>query len=206
MNNIIQSVSKSVINNINQECKLDNTERAKINFGLEIIIGSVIKLIILFTTYLILGVFIQSFIAMYTFAMVRLTSGGYHCNTAIKCLIVSLVGFSFIGLISDLFILSNLYYYLIALVLLFIVLLRAPVDPFQRPVSHKRKILMKTISAILLFALIILPIKYNIDNSYKNAILLSICFQVFTITTIGYKTYELINRISYKKREEVTGR
>lgn len=200
MNNAIQLMSKKLIKIISQEYNLNNIEKAKVKFGLEVIISTIFKLTVLLATFYILGVFYQSFFAMYSFGFLRLASGGYHCNTYSKCLIVSLLAFSLIGLVSNTFVITNVYYYTIAIFLLLITVYKAPVDPFQRPInSKKRKYIMKIISSSIIILLIVLPVELNLNNNLKNAMLLAISFQVFTLTGYGHRTYLFISQLNFKK-------
>lgn len=197
----INTLKNKLINIITHEYDLDNTERAKVKFGLEVITGSIFKLTVLLTTFYFLGIFYQSLFAMCSSGLFRLASGGYHCNTYSKCLMLSLFSFSMIGLICNTFVIANTYYYAIATIILIITIYKAPVDPFRRPIDSMRKYIMKTISSLILILLIALPIALDLNNDLKNAILLAICYQVFTITAYGYRLILLINQLSFRLKE-----
>lgn len=192
------TLKNRLINILSQEYSLNDIEKAKVKFGLEVITGAILKFTVLLATFYTLGVFYQSFFAMYSFGFLRMASGGYHCNTYSKCLIVSLFAFSIIGLVCNTFVIANTYYYAIATIILIITVYKAPVDPFQRPINSKRKYIIKTISALILMLLIALPVALNLNNDLRNVILLTVSFQVFTLTGYGYRSFSLINQLSFR--------
>lgn len=196
----LQSITNNLANIACQEYSLDEIEKRKIKFGLDVIIGSIFKLIIFFSTFWILGVFNQSLIALCSSCILRSASGGYHCETYTKCLLTTVFFFSGIGLLSKILVIQDTHYYISTFALLLIIVFKAPVVSLQKQIQvNKRKYIMKTISSFILIFLIYISIKYNLASDLKNAILLGISFQVITLTGFGYKLFSFINKLNRKE-------
>jgi len=137
-------------------CELDldpkNTE--VIRYGMEIILGALLKGLIIFGFSYWLGIVPYVLAALITSSIFRLLSGGAHCNTYMRCLIFSLTILLLIGILSRLIspyvketslLLSVIAQ---ALVGLYFVKKWVPVDNPNKPIPSEKKGKFKKLSAI----------------------------------------------------------
>ncbi|MDF9407803.1 accessory gene regulator B family protein [Pelotomaculum isophthalicicum JI] len=196
----VHSMAVTLSNIIARELNHDNVKRAQISYGLEVILGAIIKFVVFIILFLVFGVLKQSLITMFTIASLRYASGGIHCKTFIGCLIVSATACVSIGFLAKVLIINNYLYYALNFASLLIIMLRAPVDPPEKPIKTKQKrYIVKLISIVILFLL--LYISSNVvENDIKNSIILGIYIQVLTLID-WIRIYEYINLLKLKAKE-----
>jgi len=85
---------------LSRELKLDKKRTSIVSYGLEVILGGVIKLFVFITFPLALGVFTQFIAANLASGFLRLFSGGVHCTAYYRCLITSTTVFLIIAFVS----------------------------------------------------------------------------------------------------------
>lgn len=197
----VHSLAISLSNIIAQELNLDNMKRAKISYGLEATIGAIIKLVLGPVIFLLFGVLKQSLIVMFTTAILRYASGGMHLKTFIGCFITSAAVFVSIGILSKILVINDYVYYILNIISFFIIILRSPVDPPEKPIKTKRKrYVMKLLSTLILLSLIYISSK-NIENDVKNAIILGVYVQTLTLTGWEKIIHKYIENIKLKAKE-----
>jgi len=197
----VHSIASNLSNVITQELNLDNVKRAKISYGLEAIIGAIIKLVIFPVIFLVFGVFKQSLIAMFTIAILRYASGGMHLKTFISCFMVSAGLIVSIGMLAKVLVINHYLFYVLNFVSFIIVLLKSPVDPPEKPIKTKQKrYIMKILSVLILLLLIYISSK-PIENDVKNSIILAVYLQVLTLTSWTNTIYKYINQLKLKAKE-----
>lgn len=187
----------------------NHNKRSLYYYGFYIIISTFIKALIIFTTALLLNILIPTLIVVFIFASLRTFAGGYHMDTVGKCLFVSIFLYLFAALfVQKTFHLWNTVtitsFIIFTLVLGFFLLRKyAPKDNPNKPITDPIQIKkFKKKSQIYLFILIILSTILAFQNLYIYV--LSICFgillELFSITPIGYKFFNIIkNRFTFKK-------
>ncbi len=197
----VHSIALTLSNTIAKELDLDNMKRAKISYGLEALIGAIIKSVTFLVVFLGFGVLKQSLIALSSYAILRNTSGGTHCKTFSGCLILSAAIFVSIGKLSKVLAINDYLFYTLNFVSLLIIVLRSPIDPPEKPIKTKQKrCIMKTLSIIVLLLLIYASSKTT-ENNIKNSIILAVYFQVLTLTNWDKKIYKYIDQFKLKTKE-----
>ncbi|OPY56086.1 MAG: putative AgrB-like protein [Pelotomaculum sp. PtaU1.Bin035] len=197
----IHSIAMSLSNVIAQELNFDNVKRAKISYGLEVIIGAIIKFIVFIIVFLGFGVLKQSLIAMFTTVFMRYVSGGSHCKTFIGCLIFSNVIYISIGILAKVIIINNYLFYILNIISFLIVLLKSPVDPPEKPIkTDQKRYVMKFISILILLLYIYIS-SLTTENDVKNSVALAMYFQVLTLTSWEKTFYKYINQLNLKAKE-----
>ena len=84
-------------------CCNDSTERKEIvQFGLELILDSIIQTIVIFTGAWLSGRFMECFIIYITFTLVRKHAGGHHANTGLRCLVLMILMIIFGIIVNEL--------------------------------------------------------------------------------------------------------
>ncbi|TEB05377.1 putative accessory gene regulator protein [Pelotomaculum schinkii] len=171
------------------ELNLNRCKQSIISYGLEVIIGASIKLIIYITIPLISG-FLNQFAAAYLSAgLLKICSGGYHCSAYYRCLISTFLIFSLIAVISKYMagtIPSEPILYFSLFLALIIFILLAPVDVKEKPIiSLNRRKLLKTISCLMVIIYILLFYYWKPEQNIALASGFAILFHVFTLTKFG---------------------
>lgn len=196
----VHSIAVALSNVITRELNFDNVKRAKISYGLETIIGAIIKSVGFPVIFFLFGVLKQSLIALFTVAILRYVSGGMHLKTFIGCFMVSTAVLVSIGMLSKVLVINDYLYYILNIVSLVIIILRSPVDPPEKPIKTKQKrYVMKLISIFIL--LLLIYISRTIENDVKNSILLAIYIQALTLTGWDKTIYKYIDQLKLKAKE-----
>lgn len=173
------------------ELSLNEAKKDVLAYGLEVLIGALIKVIVFIIVPLALGILKPFMIAYLTAGFLKLSSGGYHCSAYYRCLITTLLIFS---AIAELAIhlpqsipafeitMASLVIALVAFIML------APVDVPEKPIiSPKRRKALKAASIVTVVILFLILIIYQPGQETLLAFSLSVLFHVFTLTKLGQK-------------------
>lgn len=198
---MIHTISVRITNYIAAELKLENSRLNIISYGIEVLLGGLVKWSIFIIVPLLLGVFKQCITACIIYAILRIPSGGRHCSAFYKCLIVSFSIFITIAFIAKYcsltaFLIKPIFWFSICIVFI-IFLLKAPVDVPEKPIlSTSRKKTLKIISCIIVAIIPILFICLKPNDDLFLASSLAILFHAFTLTKPGNNfLYWLDNKI-----------
>lgn len=197
----VHSIAMTLGNVISRELNYDNLKRAKINYGLEVLLGLIIKSVIFIIVPFFLGVLKQSLIIMFTIAILRYASGGMHCKTFIKCLIVSTTIYISLGMLAKIVTINDNLFYVLNIVSFLIVLLKSPVDPPEKIIkTNKKRHAMKLISTLIVLLYIYIS-NATTENDVKNSVAFAMYFQIFTLINWDKIFYKFINQFNLKAKE-----
>lgn len=171
---------------------MEVSQQEVVAYGLEVILGGILKVIILLIVPFILGIFPQVWIAYFVLAFFRVPAGGPHCTAYYRCLIWTVITLCSIGGIAkyltvDSFVL-NLMFYIAMMIGIIEVILLVPADTETKPITRlgdKRRAKMWSLSVLITYFLL-----WNIldlSNSLRLAACLILLFQQFMLTPWGYK-------------------
>lgn len=160
-------------------------------YGLELILGEIPKVLLLFVLGFLLGVGWYVLFAFITIAPYREVSGGFHLHTHLGCIITTNLFY-----LGNVFISKYLYldsiekYILIGLAFIFgiiMISIYAPADTENVPIiskqeRKKKKILSYILLSIMLIAAILIP-----DRMLSNILIIGSIIQTMTITRIAFK-------------------
>lgn len=179
----------------------NHQKRSVYYFGLQIVIGSLVKGVILISVALLLGVLIPTLLIAFTFATLRMAAGGYHMDTYGKCLFVSLGLFITAALIAQYtYSYWNFMWLAVLLVPAFIlgfyVIIRyAPKDTPNKPITDPRDI-RKFKKLSIIYLSVCLAVIAVLTVLGLNMYVLSLCFgvllELFTVTPAGHKFFDMI--------------
>lgn len=168
-------------------------------YGLETIYLTVTKLVVIFLTAYVLGIFKEMILLLLTYNVIRSQAFGIHASKSIYCLISSLVMFIGGALICKYCVIPFEIMVSIAIVCNVCLLLYAPADTHKRPlVNAKKRKRFKFVSftfGIVYTTLIILFRDYSIVNyllfGMIEAIImiLPITYKIFNLPYNNYKNY-----------------
>jgi len=206
----IEALSYSGANYLMKQ-KGENHEKRRVYFyGLQVIIGAIVKVIILFVLALVTDTLLTTFLMTLVFASLRSIAGGYHMDTFGKCLGVSISMFMVFSIIARYtYQYWNDYQILIFGVItvffsLFSIYKWAPSDNPNRPITQPSEIKkFKRLSIIYLAICTIICFILIYTKLYM--IFLSIAFglilEIFSITPVGHTFFDFVKN-SLKKRKK----
>lgn len=129
-------------------------DRAKIQYGLSVILSEGFKIISLILLFNIINHQNYFYLSLLVLATIRPFAGGVHIKGALKCLLLTILLFALTSVIAPLAPKLHITHYLAAsLFSLLILLLRAPKCSLARPIKDRKKLLQYKITAILTTAM-----------------------------------------------------
>lgn len=165
---MLEKIAEIITNLVERNMDLTEKEIARINYGLQLIIGVLFQLMVIFIISLYLQIFWYVFIASLTFLLLRIYANGFHLPTYRSCFIFSLVEFIAIGILAKNIVLSRtgliIWLVLVTGISIYLLYKYAPADtkkvPIEDPVTRKRyqrnslliTLVWFIISLLLLFA------------------------------------------------------
>ncbi len=207
---MVKKICMFLVNRIKKEMPDISSEREEaIEYGLELIVGELPKMILLVVIAFILKIGWLVICAYFTMLPYKITAGGFHLKTHIGCTIGTLIIYYGNVLLSQRIIIEPIYIkytVIIALWIISIIMisLYAPADTINLPILRRKERRLKKILAYifmtvtLVFALIIK------NNTISNILIFNTLIETLCITRIaykltknqyGYKTYKLQGEI-----------
>lgn len=207
---MIEKICNALTKRIRKEMPEVDDERAEvINYGLQLVIGEIPKLFLIFFISYLLGVFkltLLSFIFIFPY---RAVSGGTHLHTHIGCIIATSIFYIGNAVISQYLVWNgNLIKYITALLIwafgMVMIKKYAPADTQDVPILRKKERKIKQI-----FSYIIMTITLAIgliikNNTISNLLIIGTLLQTITITKLMYKlTKNKYGYLEYIKAENI---
>ena len=169
-------------------------------YGLEILLGAVIKLFIVFFLGWIFNVLGLTLIVLVTYAAFRCFGGGAHMSTYLKCLLLGTTVVVGLGILSQFnlatHLLSNLAIFTLVFTL-FVCLKWVPGDTEKKPITEREIRLRQKGKMAIVLAVWGLTILYLLNNSLNTcalAMILGSISSVFFITPWGYSLLATIDK------------
>ena len=165
-------------------------EQKKLRYGLEGMYLTITKMVLLVILSFILDIFKEFIIVTILFNFIRYTGFGFHAEKSYQCLLFSTFNFIVIPYIFLHIHLPNIIIYEICGICILHYLLFAPADTKKRPLTNKRKrIIRKIITVIIGIIYTILIIL--LDSKYWAGILLSaLIIQAIIINPLTYRLFK----------------
>lgn len=199
---MIEKICKNITNKMRKEMPEIDDERAEIiNYGLELIIGEIPKLILLFTVAIIFKIAPLVIFAYITMLPYKIMAGGFHLKTNIGCTIGTFIIYYGNVFLSKNIVIRNFYIKIIlciAILMLAIIMTTkyAPADTVNLPILRKKERAMKK-NLSYVFATITIIIGLAIPNStLSNILILNVLIETLCITELAYKITK--NEYGYK--------
>lgn len=129
-------------------------DRARIQYGLSVILSEGFKVISLLLFFNIIHRQNYFYFSLLILMSIRPISGGVHVKGALNCLLITILLFTFTSVLAPLAPrLHVVHYVLVGIVSLAIVLIRAPICSVRRPIRSEKKKLRYKFTAALFIAL-----------------------------------------------------
>lgn len=168
---------------------ISDYDKKKVKYGLEGLYLTITKMVLLTILALLLNMFKEFILVVVFFNVIRYTGFGFHAEKSYQCLLFSTFNFIAIPFLLLHIQLSDFFVYTICAICIFHYLLFAPADTKKRPLSNKRKrIIRKIITVMIGFIYTLMIILLN--NTYWTSIILSaMIIQAIIISPLIYRLF-----------------
>lgn len=198
---MIEKICTYIVNQMRKQMPDIDDEKAEIiTYGIELIIGEIPKIFLLFVLSFILGIGWYTVFAYVALIPYRASSGGFHLKTHVGCIIGSSVFYYGIVYLSK-FIILNLVqkYIIIGIALVFgviMVSLYAPADTENIPIISKKERKRKKILSYITLVLTLIVSIFIKDSIISNILIFGVIVQSFMISRLAYLLTN--NKYGYK--------
>ncbi len=194
----MEVVIKNITNYLGKNLDLNNNKIEELEYGLYMIYSTSISVLSILTLGHILNICKYITISMIVMFIFRCLSGGAHSNSIHRCALYSTIILNAIGYISVHMLnkINSTCYFFSVGVCLIVLLIYSPADTPEKPIrsSIVKKVLK--ILSLLFFSVTILIIGVlNINIKIENTVYLTLLWQVFSITPIGYEFYSFFDKL-----------
>lgn len=192
MRTLIDKITNSLTNKIRKEMPDIDEERAEIiNYGLQIILGEVPKVILMLVIAYLLGVFRLSLITFLIVLPYRTFSGGFHLRTHIGCIVTTCTFYCGVAVLAKNLVLDDITkdIFIIATTIFGMIMIKlyAPADTEDVPVLSKKIRKQKQVLSYIFFVSGLLVAFFIKNNLISNIIIFSYIAQTFMITKFAYR-------------------
>lgn len=189
---MIEKICNSILIKMREKMPDITDEKAEIIlYGLQLIIGEIPKMFILFGLSFLLGFGWYMVFAYIAVMPYRATSGGFHLHTHLGCILSTIIFFYGNILISKFLVLDNIQkYILIGLSLVFGILMismYAPADTEEVPIISKKERKTKKILSYVMLTLTLVAALFVPDRMMSNILIIGSIFQSISISRLAYK-------------------
>ncbi len=193
-----------------QTPEMDDEKAEVIMYGLQLIIGEIPKIILLFAIAIILKIGWLVIFAYFTMLPYKIVAGGFHLKTHLGCTLGTLIVYFGNVLLSKAIIVEPQYIkYIIASVVwvfsITMISLYAPADTTNVPILRKKERRQKKILAYI-FATVTLIISIILqDSTLSNILLFNVAIESFSISKLAYLlTKNEYGYVNYAKQENLS--
>lgn len=170
--------------------RLDQTEI--LTYGAEILLGSIVKLSILFFTAVMMDVVLEVTILLSVTGLIRTLSGGAHCSAYYRCLVASVLiltslGYSIKIIYPVIKLLPTAVLFGTSLLSICLYWFYAPQAPSNKPFkSRKMELTFRWYTLIAAVAVSIISILLGTDSLISWVMTFALLWQAFTLTPTGH--------------------
>lgn len=206
---MIEKVCLKLTNRIRKEMPDIDDERAEIiNYGLQLVLGEIPKIFIIFILAYILGVLRLTLLSFIFIMPYRMVSGGTHLHTHIGCMIATsifYIGNAFISkyLIWHTDFIKYIIVFAIWIFSMIMIKLYAPADTEAVPILRKKERKIKQISSYIIMTITLIIGALVKNNVISNLLIIGTLLQTITITSFMYKLTK--NKYGYAEYIKLQG-
>ena len=202
---MIEKICAYIVNQMRKQMPDIDDEKAEvITYGIELIIGDIPKIFLLFVLSFILGIGWYTVFAYVALIPYRASSGGFHLKTHIGCIVGSSLFYYGIVYLSKFITLSVFQkYILIGLALVFgiiMVSLYAPADTENIPIISKKERKRKKVLSYITLMLTLTASVFIKDSIISNILIFGVIIQSFMISKLAYILTN--NKYGYKEYQQ----
>lgn len=207
---MIEKICNALTKRIRKEMPEVDDERAEvINYGLQLVIGEIPKLFLIFFISYLLGVFKLTLLSFLFIFPYRAVSGGTHLHTHIGCIIATSIFYIGNAVISQYLVWnSNLIKYITVLLIwafsMVMIKKYAPADTQDVPILRKKERKIKQILSYIIMTVTLAIGLIIKNNTISNLLIIGTLLQTITITKFMYKlTKNKYGYLEYIKAEKI---
>lgn len=210
---MIEKICTTLTDKIRKEMPEIDDERAEvINYGLQLVIGEIPKIFLIFIISYILGVFKLTLLSFLFIFPYRAVSGGTHLHTHIGCIIATSLFYIGNAVISQYLVWGNDFIKYVTVFLIWIfsmVMIKkyAPADTEAVPILRKKERKIKQILSYIIMAITLILGLVIKNNTISNLLIIGTLLQTITITEVMYKLtknkYGYLEYIKMEKAETI---
>ena len=205
---MVETICNKLTSRIRKEMPDINDERAEvINYGLQLIIGEIPKLIIIITIAYILKVLDLSILVLILLLPYRTVSGGVHLQSHLGCIVATSVFYIGNAVLSKYIVLTKTVEYIITGVVwmfsMIMIKLYAPADTEEVPILRKKERTTKKILSYIVMTLSLIASLIIKNTVISNLLLFGVLFQTVAITRLMYKITG--NKYGYEEYIKING-
>ncbi len=172
--------------------EIDDERAEVIMYGIQLIVGEIPKIFLLFGLGIILGLWWQTLLAFFLILPYKVVSGGFHLKTHIGCFICTNIVYCGNAILSTIYTFpSNIIKYSVILATLILgiimISLYAPADTENLPILTKKERSIKKILSYVFLILNMLLALFIKNTIISNILIFGSIIQTFSITRIAYK-------------------
>jgi accessory gene regulator B len=189
---MIDKICEYLTNKIRKQMPEVDDEKAEvINYGIQLIVGEIPKIFLMFGLGIILGLWWQTLLAFFLLLPYKTVSGGFHMKTHIGCfLCTNLVycGNAYISTIWNFPSEMSKYITILGVLILGIIMVSiyAPADTENLPILTKKERKTKKILSYVFLILSLAVAAFVPNTVISNLIIIGTFVQTLSITRIAY--------------------
>lgn len=189
---MIDKICEYLTNRIRKQMpEIDDEKAEVINYGIQLIVGEIPKIFLMFGLGIILGLWWQTLLAFFLLLPYKTVSGGFHLKTHIGCFLCTNIVYCGNAYISTIWNFPNEIAKYITILGIFIlgvimVSIYAPADTENLPILTKRERKTKKILSYIFLIINLLVAAFIPNNTISNLIILGTFIQTLSITRIAY--------------------
>lgn len=205
---MVETICNKLTSRIRKEMPDINDERAEvINYGLQLIIGEIPKLIIIITIAYILKVLDLSILVLILLLPYRTVSGGVHLQSHLGCIVATSVFYIGNAVLSKYIVLTKTVEYIITGIVwmfsMIMIKLYAPADTEEVSILRKKERTTKKILSYIVMTLSLIASLIIKNTVISNLLLFGVLFQTVAITRLMYKITG--NKYGYEEYIKING-
>ena len=190
---MIEKICIALTNRIRKEMPEIDDERAEIiNYGLQLVIGEIPKIFLIFIISYLLGVFKLTLLSFLFMMPYRMVSGGTHLHSHIGCIIATSIFYIGNAVISQYLLWENITIKFISVFLIWsfsmvMIKMYAPADTQDVPILRKSE---RKVKQVLSFIIMTITLSLGLvikNNTISNILIVGTFMQTITITKFMYK-------------------
>ncbi len=201
---MLEKICNWIVGKMRKSIPMDDEKAEVILYGIQLIIGEIPKIFLLFVLSFILGIGWYVLFAFLVIMPYRATTGGFHLKSHLGCILgtslfyygnVYLSKFLNMDMITKYIVIFSLFIFGIIMVTLY-----APADTENLPILSKKERKMKKILSYIFLTLTLIAAVLITDNVLSNIIIIGVFLQTLFITRIAYKLTN--NKYGYEAYQE----
>ena len=189
---MIDKICEYLTNKIRKQMPEIDDEKAEIiNYGIQLIVGEIPKIFLMFGLGIILGLWWQTLLAFFLLLPYKVASGGFHLKTHIGCFLCTNIVYCGNAYISTIWNFPNeitKYVTILGIFILGIIMVSiyAPADTENLPILTKKERKTKKILSYIFLIINLLVATFIPNNTISNLIIIGTFIQTLSITRLAY--------------------